>query len=35
MVADAEFKGNSMKADMTFTTSTEREVLVEFVGNFE
>jgi hypothetical protein len=35
MVADAEFKGNSMKADMTFTTSTEREVVVEFVGNFE
>jgi len=35
MVADAEFKGNSMKTDMTFTTSTERIVLVEFIGNFE
>lgn len=35
MVADAEFKGSSMKTNMTFTTSEEREVMVEFVGTLE
>lgn len=35
MVADAEFKGNSVKANLLFTTSSEREVMVEFIGSFE
>lgn len=35
VVADAEFKGNSVKTNLRFTTSSEREVLVEFIGNFE
>jgi hypothetical protein len=35
MTVDAEFMGNSVKADMTFTTSTDKEVGVQFIGYFE
>ena len=35
MTVDAEFMGNSVKAEMTFTTSTEKEVGVQFIGYFE
>ena len=31
----AEFKGNSVKANMEFTTTTEKLVNVEFIGTFE
>lgn len=35
MSVDAEFKGNSVKANMTFTTSTDKVVDVEFIGSYE
>ena len=35
MTVDAEFRGNSVKADMIFTTSTDKEVGVQFIGYFE
>jgi hypothetical protein len=35
LTVETEFKGNSVKADMTFTTTNENIVLVEFVGGFE
>ena len=35
MTVDAEFMGNSVKADMIFTTSTDKEVGVQFIGYFE
>lgn len=36
MSAEAEFKGNSVKSNLTFTTSNDSaEVNVEFIGSFE
>jgi hypothetical protein len=35
MTVDAEFKSNSVKAVMTFTTSTDNLVNVQFVGYYE
>ena len=35
MTVDAEFMGNSVKADMLFTTSNDKEVGVQFIGYFE
>lgn len=35
MNIETEFKGNSVKADMTFTTTNENIVMVEFIGGFE
>ena len=35
MTVEAEFMGNSVKAEMTFTTSTDNEVGVQFIGYFE
>lgn len=35
MSVDAEFMGNSMKANMTFTTTTDNTVDVQFIGYFE
>lgn len=35
MTVRAEFKGNSVKANMEFTTTTEKHVNVEFIGSFE
>ena len=35
MVVDAEFMGNSVKANMLFTTSADTTVNVQFIGSFE
>ena len=35
MAVDAEFMGNSVKANMTFTTTTEKIVDVQFIGYYE
>ena len=35
MSVDAEFMGNSMKANMTFTTTTDNTVDVQFIGYVE
>ena len=35
MAVDAEFMGNSVKANMTFTTTTEKMVDVQFIGYYE
>ena len=35
MSVDAEFMGNSMKANMTFTTTTDKIVDVQFIGYYE
>ena len=35
MTVTAEFMGNSVKSYMTFTTNTQEEVSVEFIGSFE
>ncbi|MBO7647827.1 MAG: hypothetical protein J6S48_00550 [Bacteroidales bacterium] len=35
MSVDAEFMGNSMKANMTFTTTMDEEVAVQFIGYYE
>ena len=35
MTVDAEFMGNSVKTNMIFTTSMDKEVTVEFIGYFE
>lgn len=35
MTVDAEFMGNSVKTNMIFTTSLDKEVTVEFIGYFE
>lgn len=35
MDVEAEFMGNSVKTEMKFTTSTNREVNVQFIGYFE
>jgi len=32
---DAEFKGNTVKSNLVFTTSNEKIVTVEFIGGFE
>ncbi len=35
MTVSAEFMGNSVKSYLTFTTNTQEEVNVEFIGSFE
>lgn len=35
MSVDAEFMGNSVKTNMLFTTSLDKEVTVQFIGYFE
>lgn len=35
MTVTAEFMGNSVKSYLTFTTNTQEEVNVEFIGSFE